>query len=186
MALFTVTHRKTMRYFIDTEFHEQPHTIELISIAVVAEDGREFYCESLDFAQHSEIANEWVKENVFPHLWHTKMGIAAEWHNHPNVIGGFFRRSVIGEQLRKFIGNDTPEFWGYYADYDWVVTCWLFGAMVDLPSGWPMYCCDIKQVCDQRGNPKLPETEGNEHHALIDARWNRSTLAWLEALPRVG
>lgn len=32
-----------MRYFIDTEFIEKPNTIDLISIAIIAEDGRELY-----------------------------------------------------------------------------------------------------------------------------------------------
>jgi hypothetical protein len=39
----------------------------LISIGVVAEDGHEFYAESLD-ADLSK-ADEWVRENVISHLW---------------------------------------------------------------------------------------------------------------------
>jgi hypothetical protein len=54
-----------------------------------------------------------------------------------------------------------------YADYDWVVLCQLFGAMVDLPKGWPMYCRDIKQWADELGNPQLPEQGKGEHHALL-------------------
>ena len=38
-----------MRYFYDTEFIENGRTIELISIGVVAEDGREFYAISTEF-----------------------------------------------------------------------------------------------------------------------------------------
>ena len=34
------------RYFIDTEFMEDGHTIELISIGICCEDGREFYAVS--------------------------------------------------------------------------------------------------------------------------------------------
>lgn len=34
------------RYFYDTEFIEDGKTIDLISIGVVCEDGREFYAES--------------------------------------------------------------------------------------------------------------------------------------------
>lgn len=41
-----------------------------------------------------------------------------------------------------------PEFYGYYADYYWVVFCWLFGRMIDLPKGFPMYCIDLKQMLD--------------------------------------
>lgn len=32
-----------MKYFLDTEFHEDGKTIDLISIGIVAEDGREYY-----------------------------------------------------------------------------------------------------------------------------------------------
>jgi len=32
-----------MKYFIDTEFYEDGKTIDLISLGVVAEDGRELY-----------------------------------------------------------------------------------------------------------------------------------------------
>lgn len=40
---------------------------------------------------------------------------------------------------------DKPKFYSYYADYDWVVICWLFGRMIDLPTGFPMFCFDLKQ-----------------------------------------
>lgn len=40
------------------------------------------------------------------------------------------------------------EFYAYYADYDWVAFCWLFGKMMDLPKGFPMYCIDLKQEMD--------------------------------------
>ena len=33
-----------MKYWMDTEFIERPYTIDLISIGLVAEDGREFLC----------------------------------------------------------------------------------------------------------------------------------------------
>ena len=38
-----------MRYFYDTEFIEDGSTIELVSIGIVAEDGREFYAVSTEF-----------------------------------------------------------------------------------------------------------------------------------------
>ena len=45
-----------MKYWIDTEFIERPCTIDLISIGLVAEDGREFYAES------SEV--DWTRQPV--------------------------------------------------------------------------------------------------------------------------
>ena len=44
---------------------------------------------------------------------------------------------------------DEPEFYAYYADYDWVAFCWLFGKMMDLPDSFPMYCKDLKQTLDE-------------------------------------
>lgn len=50
--------------------------------------------------------------------------------------------------------KDKPEFYAYYADYDWVVFCWLFGSMMNLPKGFPMYCNDLKQDLDRIVNNK--------------------------------
>ena len=149
-----------MRYFIDTEFMEAGHLfpVTLLSIGIVAEDGREFYAVNSE-ADHT-LANDWVKANVLPHL------------GRENRI----RHVDIGHAILAFIGEDRPKFWGYYADYDWVVFCQLFGAMIDLPKGWPMYCRDLKQWCDDLDNPKLPPQDSTEHNALYDARWNR--IAW--------
>jgi hypothetical protein len=70
-------------------------------------------------------------------------------------------------------GRAKPEIWGYYADYDHVVFCQLFGAMIALPNGFPMYTKDIKQLCDDLGNPELPKQESGKHNALADARHNQ-------------
>jgi hypothetical protein len=48
------------------------------------------------------------------------------------------------------IFSEKPEFYAYFADYDWVVFCWLFGKMMDLPKGFPMYCKDLKQMLDDK------------------------------------
>ncbi len=153
-----------MRYWYDTEFIESgpEHPIELISIGIVAEDGRELYLESADFDKGK--ANQWVRENVLPQL-----------------KGGEYRwplRSIRVTLLDFFDIEDygKPELWGYYSAYDHVVFCQLFGTMMDLPPGFPMYTRDIKQWCDQLGNPRLPEQGKGEHNALSDARWNK--LAW--------
>lgn len=59
-----------------------------------------------------------------------------------------------------------PEFYAYFADYDWVVFCWLFGRMIDLPKGFPMYCRDLKQMLDEKlGGKKmtyLPAVNGQD------------------------
>ena len=55
-----------MRYFYDTEFIDDGRTIELISIGVVAEDGREYYAVSTEF--DPDRAGSWVRKNVLPKL----------------------------------------------------------------------------------------------------------------------
>jgi hypothetical protein len=144
-----------MRFWFDTEFIEDGKTIDLISIGIVGEDGREFYAELAE-CDHSR-ASQWVKDNVIVHL----EGGQKVW-----------TRKDLAEYLVAFVG-ETPEFWAYYADYDWVALCQLFGTMMDLPKGWPMFCRDLKQLA---GDTPLPEQGKGEHHALADARWTKA--AW--------
>jgi hypothetical protein len=154
-----------MRYFLDTEFSElgPSKPIQLISVGIVAEDGREFYIESSE-CDYLEV-NPWVRANVIPGL-----------------KGIMLPLSEIADRIRAFCGlvYGKPEFWGYYADYDWVVLCQIFGSMVDLPKGWPMYCRDIKQMCDDLGNPELPKQGKGEHNSLEDARWNLKAYEFLK------
>lgn len=155
-----------MRIFFDTEFYENGRTIELISIGLVREDGEEWYVET-PRAMELATADPWLKENVLPHL-RGRSAVAA--------------RATIARDILSFSGlprGEKPEFWAYYADYDWVVLCQLYGRMIDLPKGYPMFCRDIKQWCVELGNPKLPDQPEGEHDALADARWNKSAWEFL-------
>jgi hypothetical protein len=157
-----------VKFFIDTEFSERGplHPVELISVGIVGEDGRTFYgiCSEYD----PTTCNEWVKANVLPRLNNERA----------DCVG---TRRDLANAIRNFVGNRTPEFWGYYADYDWVVLCQLFGTMMDLPKGWPMYCRDLKQWADELGNPQLP-AQTDEHNALADAWWNVKAFSFLNGL----
>ncbi len=155
--------RPTNRFYIDTEFIERghEHPIELISIAVVSSERLEFYAV-VDDGWDPAHASDWVKANVLPHLG----------------TGSRMRRADIAKELIRFCG-EKPELWGYYADYDWVVLCQLFGAMIDLPKGWPMFCRDVIQLCKEMGNPQLPKQEHSVHNALADARHTRTMHEWL-------
>lgn len=153
------------RWFLDTEFNENGRTIELISIALVSDDGREFYAVSSEF--DPQTCNDWVKQHVLPRLPRQETWVS---------------RAEIAEALRTLLLTDPPEIWAYYADYDWVAFCQLFGRMIDLPKGLPMWCRDIKQLAWSLGDPKLPEQGAGEHDALEDARWNLRVYRFLGAL----
>lgn len=149
-----------MNFFMDTEFAEtggsaRP-TIDLISIGVVSEDGREFYAESSEFDINN--CDDWVVKNVVAKLGPVEQRLS---------------RAKIKDGLLKFLG-DEPKIWAYFADYDWVVFCWIFGKMIDLPKGYPMFCRDLQQWWHQLGKPvgAKPEKPTNEHNALVDAKWN--------------
>lgn len=140
-----------MRIHFDTEFIEDGRTIDLLSIGMVREDGETYYAEIAETDRSR--ASDWVRDNVIRYL-----------------AGPVKPRAVIANEIRDFAGTD-PEFWAWYADYDWVALCQLYGTMMDLPDGWPMFCRDLRQDVDSCDLVPQDGSDGPEHHALSDARW---------------
>ena len=173
-----------MQYFIDTEFNEHPNTIELISIGIVSADGREYYAISSEY----DVTNcdEWVIDNVIvpmfeetvPNDRRAFIGLTDFQKTYGKTIRSM-RQEILEFLNFPTFDNSTPEFWAYYAAYDWVVFCWIFGKMIDLPEGMPMYCNDLMQLFSTMPDKaKLAAPEG-EHNALVDARWNRDFYMYL-------
>lgn len=220
-----------MKYFIDTEFIEgfhkplfgkRRHFIDLISIGIVAEDGRKYYAISTEF--NPKKANDWVKENVISKLPARYVNFNGSspserqnmllWKSNKRIADDINRFVLDGDiEYKMGIGNPPQplcEFYAYYADYDWVVFCSLFGRMIDLPKGFPMYCRDLKQIMDERAErqvmqvdmtypnetrfetslrrlkeqPDFPK-QNNEHDALSDAKWNKMLYDFLNSRPKV-
>jgi hypothetical protein len=150
-----------MQIWFDTEFIEDGTTIDLISIGLVREDDKTYYAETDQWIPGK--ASQWVKDNVIVHL-----------HG-----GAYIKpRDVIAREIVEFVG-EKPKFWAYFADYDWVALCQLYGTMMNLPDGWPKWCRDVKQFADDLGNPALPAQLTREHHALADARWTKEAWEYL-------
>lgn len=156
-----------MRWFLDTEFNEDGRTIELISIALVSERGDSYYAVSKEFDPAK--CSDWVRANVLLHLLSLEPG---DWWKTCKEIATDLRHMLLAD--------GEPEIWGYFSDYDWVALCQLFGTMMDLPDGFPMFCLDLKQEMHRRGIKRedLPAQTGTHHDALEDARWIRD--AWLQ------
>jgi hypothetical protein len=149
-----------MRYFFDTEFIDNGKTIELISIGIISQDGREYYAESSEFDPNN--ACPWVQENVIKYL---------DGHAKP--------RSQIRDEIVAFIGEDIPIFYAYYGAYDWVIFCQLFGRMMDIPAHWPHLQLDVKQLSIHMGNLPMPIQTTRQHNALNDAAWTKDCFDWL-------
>lgn len=168
-------------YFLDTEFHECQingiDTIQMISLGLVRENGEEFYKIVNDFDVDLAMQNEWLKDHVllpiFKELKERNVISEANVESFKNDFS--YTKEDLKRDLLSFIGEDEPEFWAYYADYDWVNLCWLFGRMMDLPSNFPMWCQDLMQLLDGVNPHYLVKQDTNkEHNALEDAKWNKA------------
>lgn len=125
----------------------------------------------------------------------------TEWFINKNVPECDVNNTII--DYYNYCKPEDIKFYGYYSDYDWVVFCWLFGKMIDLPKGFPMYCIDLKQTLDEKAKAiyntptsycsynspqdklvkhvRYPK-QTNEHNALADARWNFELYKFLNIL----
>lgn len=185
-----------MRYFYDFEFAENGQRIDIISLGVVAEDGRELYLQHAGF----DIARcgPFVRAHVLPQLTQClsidgSTGLITRPRHQAQGQCGRPRcpwrtRAQMADELLRFIAlgdGGKIELWGYYAAYDHVALAQLFGPMADWPALLPMWTHDIKQLCAFLGDPQLPDQGIGEHNALADARWNKAAWEWLNAHPKL-
>ncbi|MGH3745252.1 MAG: polyadenylate-specific 3'-exoribonuclease AS [Mycobacteriales bacterium] len=149
-----------MRFFYDTEFIEDGVTIDLVSIGVVSEDGsREFYAVSSEHDPRRAIP--WVRTHVLDQL--------------PSPASPLWRtRAQIRDELLAFLtdADGEVELWAWYAAYDHVALCQLWGAMRALPRDLPRFTRDLRQRWEDVGLPALPPEPADAHDALADARHN--------------
>jgi hypothetical protein len=169
-----------MRFWYDCEFLDTGHSIDLISIGIVANDGREYYAINMDAPWQRISEHRWLVDNVLPHLPHTSTDTL-------DLADGRYRqRSRIAAEVRTFLlgehPEDTsrPELWAWYGAFDHVALAWLWGPMCDMPAGIPFWTNDLKQLHYALGEPPLPPHGRGEHDALADARWNRRAHQVLE------
>jgi len=183
-----------MRYFYDCEFIEDGATIDLISIGIVAEDGRELYMQSVEF--DPDKASPWVQAHVLssllvcPRLSGNVRGLYAHEEGQctfaeptKGTTGAYAdcpwrTREQIKREILHFMDTGTygePELWGYYSAYDHVAFCQLFGTMMDLPKGYPMLTYDLRQWLDMNGMKDIRQPDDSVHNSLEDARWVAET-----------
>lgn len=238
-----------MKYFLDTEFLEGPQkekfpislfrkntppTIDLISIGIVAEDGREYYAVSKDFNLKEawnrfdwkhDLGEEpvkvyWIRENVLKTIWRDLFFHADDCSGLSNKqteqffqdvnAGGydhyfsfkslkalidkygktnfaisceikFFTHSEYHNAKSRKNYSNKPEFYAYFADYDWVVFCWIFGKMMDLPEDFPKYCRDLKQMLDEKAKKHIKPHCFGDNESDIERMAERSIKGQVES-----
>ncbi|WP_046500757.1 3'-5' exoribonuclease [Streptomyces odonnellii] len=183
-----------MKILYDTEFLDTGTTIDLISIGMVAEDGRELYAVSAEFDQSAVRRHGWLMANVWPSLptrRHEGTRCATcrpsgPGHldlDHPDVRP----RAQIATLVREFIlATPNPDLWAYYSAYDHVAYAQLFGPMSDLPAGLPMQTDDLVTEAKRLGliPADLPKQADGHHNALADARHNAVMAEYLAEVAR--
>lgn len=162
-------------YAYDTEFLEDGRTIELISIGIVSETGREYYAVNADMPIRRIRKHSWLMENVVPGLPKP----AGDWNNHMPHRWLFDynnpvvkRRERIADEVHDFLlAEGPPSLWADYAAYDHVVLAQLWGRMIDLPTGLPMFTHDLQQALERAPEGyEVPKQASGHHNALADAR----------------
>jgi hypothetical protein len=157
-----------VRYFYDCEFIEDGTTIDMVSIGVVDENGREFYAASTEF--NPDKAGQWVREHVLDKL---PSPADPAWCD----------RAVMRDRLMKFLnrGRDRIELWAWFAAYDHVAFAQLWGDMPALPRELPRFTRELRQRWEDVGKPVLPPPPSDAHDALADARHNLARWRVIEA-----
>jgi hypothetical protein len=182
----------------DLEFLENASTIELISIGLVCDDGREYYAVNSEAPWGLITKDDWLIRNVLPSLPLTGRTSLDSYlkipeNSHPkttlNLVTADTKDTrvkphwVIANEVRDFIREAGPdvELWANYGAYDHVALAQLWGRMIDLPDGVPMFTNDIQQERARLGihEGDLPKQESGVHNALADARHNQTVRRWL-------
>lgn len=142
------------RYFIDTEFTDF-RRCQLISVAVVGENGHEFYGERTDF--DPTLCSDFVRAVVLPQL--------GQFEGRAMPFAG------LREDLHAWLAG-IPDDGAPVLCYDYETDLNLFRFLLGgpLPRGWRLE--NIAGQRDRERRAAYLARHGGEHHALHDARAN--------------
>lgn len=178
----------TRRVFYDTEFLDNGSTVQLISIGMVDENGNAYYAVVSDTElMRDAMTHPWLPDNVMCHLpghLDTRTGWTWTWDRAHKDFGNVKPRTQIAADVAAFLldPGEPVELWAWFSAYDHVALAQLFGPMVALPDGIPMFTHELVQRWKERGQPALP-VQHSAHQALTDAYWDRAVWMRCEATP---
>ena len=159
-----------MKVFFDTEFTGLHQDTTLISIGLIAENGKTFYGQFSDYDR--EQVDGWIKENVIGNLPATPQELYA---TADMVFYGC--REQVASGLKTWLSQfDEVEMWSDCLSYDWVLFNQLFGHAFDIPDNVyyiPFDICTlfkIKGVDPDINREEFAEMKGVKHNAMHDAK----------------
>ena len=163
------------KVFLDTEFTGLTQQAQFISLALVSEDGREFYAEFTyyDSLQLTDWHREHVIANLLPNDLLNRDGDGQVW------LSGDIE--TVRERLRQWLsGFEAIEIWADVLAWDWVLFCELFGGAFGIPKNIYYIPFDLATLLQLKGlDPDMDraafidykDKDGlSRHNALYDAR----------------
>jgi hypothetical protein len=194
------------RIVYDTEFIDDGFTITPLSIAMRRTDGSDaLYAinDSLEVMARAADST-WLREHVLRWLpleidlqadtATGRISAHVQWDEEHPDYEWVCPADAMADLVEDYVlARPDPQLWAYFGSFDHVFYSQLFGPMVEIPDGMPIYTLDIKQLAVDLGDPTLPQlpdaivtAEYNgvrrEHDARYDAHEEEYRLLWLEEL----
>lgn len=169
-----------MKVFLDTEFTGLHKDTGLISIGLIAENGRTFYAELNDYDKTQ--VDEWIQKQVIDNLI---------FKNYPEIFPKGFMSGIndymmkgntkqVGKRLADWLDQFKEQvlIWSDCLAYDWVLFNNLFGTAFDIPKCVyyiPFDICTLFAAVGEDPDVSREEFAGfkgisAKHNALHDAK----------------
>lgn len=177
-----------MKIFFDTEFTGLHKNTTLISIGLVAEDGRTFYAELNDYDESQ--VDDWIRDNVIKNLIMNPPREGEQEY----YVRSRFREDVplteqwslqmrgskqeVSDELYLWLTQfDKVEIWSDCLAYDWVLFNDIFGHAFNIPKNVYYIPFDICTLFKLKGiDPDINREKfanmifNSKHNALYDAK----------------
>lgn len=168
--MYTSIQSNRKKIFWDMEFTGLHQNTTLISLALVCEDGAEFYAEFTDY-DRSQV-DDWLQENVINNLY-----LEVQYQNvtADKIYVKDHTKGVMYWLNVWLSERGEVEMWGDCLAYDWMLFCQLFGGALKIPRNIyyiPFDICtlmNVKNVNPDVSREKYSGTIGHKHNALHDA-----------------
>lgn len=174
-----------MNLFFDCEFTGLRKDTTLISLGIVAEDGRKFYAEFCDYDESQ--CNDWINKNVIKNLFWNCSTNFSRVNDGGTLVEIKENKKRVCEKLHHWLSQfDSVQFVSDVCHYDFVLLIDLFGTAFDLPDNVSPVCHNLNTdiarhygISEQEAFDKSREeivmelcghkVEGRKHNALYDA-----------------